>query len=118
MTKIGERYWTEADSSLPNKYDTSSGIKGTSYPNIQAPHKQNPNSPSFSRFEIFPHTQTFFGKPDPLYSTQFSDLFVPYLVLNMQTGQPNPQSMINENISGKVVLDTTAQKCFSSINSI
>ena len=63
MTKIDDRYWIETGSfihsSLPNKTDTSSGIKGTSFPYIHAPHTQNPHNPSLSRFELFPHTQTF-----------------------------------------------------------
>ena len=69
---------------------------------------QNPNNPSLSRFEIYPTAQTFCGKPDPLYSTQYSDLFVTYTDgFNMQTGQPNPHSMIDENISGKTLLDNS-----------
>ena len=28
----------------------------------------------------------------------------------MHTGKPNPQSMINENISGKIVLDNSNNK--------
>ena len=63
MTKIDDRYWIEADSfihsSLPIKTDTSPGIKGTSFPYIHSPHSQNPHNPSLSRFELFPHTQTF-----------------------------------------------------------
>ena len=63
MTTINDRYWNETDSfphsSLPNKTDTSSGIKGASFPYIHAPHTQNPHNPSLSRFELFPHTQTF-----------------------------------------------------------
>ena len=35
----------------------------------------------------------------------------------MHTGQPNPHSMIDENISGNIVLDTSNNKCiFSAIN--
>ena len=74
MTKIDDIYWIETDSfihsSLPKKSDTSYGIKGTSFPYIHVPHTQNPQNPSLS------HTQTFCGKPEPLNTTQHSDLFV------------------------------------------
>ena len=71
------------------------------------PYIQNPNNPFLSRFEVFPNAQTFCCKPDRLYSTQYSDLFVTYTDgFNMHTGQPNPQSMNNEDISGKIVLDS------------
>ena len=105
MTKIDDRYWIETDSfvhsSLPNKTDTSSGIKGTSFPYIHAPHTKNPHNPGLSRFELFPHTQTFCGKLEPLYTTQYSDLFVTYQEgFNMHTGQPNPHFIINEYNTG------------------
>ena len=122
MTKIDDRFWIETDSfihsSLPNKTDTSSAIKGTSFPYIHAPHTQNPHNPSLSRFECFPHTQTFCGKPEPLYNTQYSDLFVTYQEgFNLHTGQPSPQSIINEYISGKLVLDsTTKHYVFPALN--
>ena len=48
----------------------TSGFKGTSYPYENAPPPQSPHSPSLSRFEVFPIAETFFGKPEPLYSTQ------------------------------------------------
>ena len=102
MTKIDDPF---IQSSLPNKSDISYGIKGTSFPYNRAPHTENPHIPSFSRFEVFPHTQTFLGKHEPLYSTQYSDLFVTYQEgFNMHTGKPNPQSMNNEYISGKILL--------------
>ena len=114
MTEINARYWIETDSfshsSLPNKTDTSSGMKGTSLPYIHAPHTQNPHTASLSRFELFPHTQTFCGKPEPLYTTQYSDPFVTFQEgFNMHTGQPNPQSIINEYFSGKILLDSTTK---------
>ena len=101
MTKKDDRNWIETDcfihSSLQNKTDTSSGIKETSFPYIHATHSQNLHNPSLSHFEIFPHTQTFCGKPGPLYTTQYSDLSVTYQEgFNMHTGQPNPQSILNE----------------------
>ena len=76
MNKTDDRYWIETDSfinsSLPKKSDTSYGTKGTSFPYIYAPLTQNPHNPSLSRFDLFPHTQTFCGKPEPLYYTIFS----------------------------------------------
>ena len=87
------------------KPKTTSGIKGTEHPHVYAPHTQHPNNPSLSRFEVFPTAQTFCCKPDPLYSTQYSDLFVTYTDgFNMHTGQPNPHPMIDEYTSGKIVL--------------
>ena len=110
MTKIDDRYWIETDSfvhsATPKKSPSFDGIKGTSYPHVRAPHTETPHNPSLSRFEIFPTANTFCGKPEPLYSTQYSDLFVTYTEgFNMHTGQPNPTSIINEYISGKIVLD-------------
>ena len=101
MNKINDRYWIETDSfihsSLPNKSDTSFGIKGTSFPYILAPDTKTPHNPSLSRFELFLHTQSFCGKLEPLYTTQYADLFVTYQEgFNMHTGQPNRQSIINE----------------------
>ena len=114
MTKIDDRYWIETrsfiHSSVPNKSDTTFGIKGTSFPYIHPPHTQNPHKPSLSRIELFPHTQTFYGKLEPLYTTQNSYLFVTYQEgFNLHTGQPNPQPIINEHISGKIVLASTTQ---------
>ena len=110
MTKIDDRYWIETDSfvhsATPKKSPSFDGIKGTSYPHVRAPHTETPHNPSLSRFEVFPTANTFCGKPEPLYSTQYSDLFVTYTEgFNMHTGQPNPTSIINEYISGKIVLD-------------
>ena len=122
MTKIEDRYWIGTDSfvhsSHSTKHDATSGIKGTAHPYVHAPHTQNPNNPSYSRFEVYPNAQTFCGKPDPLYSTQYSDLFVTDTDgFNMHTGQPNPQSMINENISGKIVLGNSNTKfIFPALN--
>ena len=121
MTKSEGRYWIETDSfvhsSLPTKPKTS-GIKGTAHPYVHAPLTQNPNNPSLSRFEVFPTARTFCGKPDPLYSTQCSDLFVTYTDgFNMHTGQPNLQSMNNEHISYEVVLDKSNTKLvFPTLN--
>ena len=80
MTRIEDRYWIETDSfvysSHSTKSDATSAIKGTAHPHINAPHTQNLNNPSLSRFEVFPNAQTFRGKPDPLHSTHYSVLFV------------------------------------------
>ena len=118
MTKIEDRYWIVQSedgffvhSPHSVKPKTTSGNKGTEHPDVYAPHTQHPNNPSLSRFEVFPTAQTFCGKPDPLYSTQFSDLFVTYTDgFNLHTGQPNSHSMIDEYISGKIVLDTSSNK--------
>ena len=109
MPKTEERYWIEKDyfvhSSHSTKPDATTGIRGTTHPYVHAPHTQDPNNSCLLRFEVFPNDQTFCGKPDPFYSTQYFDLFVTNTNgFNMHTGQPNPQSMINEYISGKIVL--------------
>ena len=97
---------------LKKKPETTSGFKGTAHPYVHAPHITNPNNPRLSRFEVFSNAQTFCGKHDPLCSTQNSDLFVTYTDgFKMHTGQPNPQSMISEYISGgKIVLDNYNNK--------
>ena len=116
MTKIEDhRYWIETDSFVHSphsiKPETTSGIEGTARPYVHAPHTQHPNNPSFSRFEVNPSAQTFCGNPDPLYSTQSSDLFVTYTDgFNMHPGQPNPHSMSDEYISGKIILDNSNNK--------
>ena len=122
MTKIEDRYWIEIDSFVHSPHSvkpkTSSGIKSTVHPYISATHTQNPNNPSLSRFEVYPTAQTFCGKPAPLYSTQYSDFFVTYTDgFNMHTGQPNPHSMIDDNIFGKIVLDNSNNKfVFPALN--
>ena len=121
MTKIEDRYWIGTDSSVHSSHSTksdTSGVKGTAHPYIHPPHTQNPNNPSLSRFEVFLNAQTFCGKPDPLYSTQYSDIFVTYTNgFNMKTGQPNTQFIINEYISGKIVLDNSNNKfTFPALN--
>ena len=72
---------------------------------------------NFQNDQIFPNAQIFYGEPDPLYSTQYSDLFVTYANgFNMHTGQPN-QSIFNEYISGKIVLDNSNNKIkFPALN--
>ena len=116
MTKIEDRYWIETDSfvhsSYPTKLDPTSGSKRISYPCVHAPHTQNPHNPSLARFEVFPNAQKLCGKPQPLYSAQYFDLFITYTDgFIMHTGQPNPQSMINEYICGKIVSNTFNNKC-------
>ena len=70
MTKIDDRYWTETDlfihSSLPNNSDTSYGvlipIKGTSF--------------SYAQNQVFHVLNSFhILKLEPLFSTQYIDLF-------------------------------------------
>ena len=121
-TTFQDRYCIETDtfvhSSHSTKPEATSGIRGTVHRHVHAPHKQNPNNPSLSRFEIFPNAQTFCGKPEPLCSTQYSDLFVTYTDgFNVHTGQANPQSMNNEDISGKNVIDNSNNKLiFRALN--
>ena len=105
--KIEDRYWIESVSFVHSSHSTrpeaTSGIKGTAHPHIHAPRTQNPNNPSLSCFEVFPNAQIFCGKPGPLFSTQYSDLFETYTDgFNMHTEEPNPQSLINECILVKV----------------
>ena len=122
MTKIQDRYWLETDSFVHSSHsikpEAAPGLKGTIHSHVHAPHTQNPNNPSLSRFEVFPNAQSFCGKPDPLYCTQYSDLFVTCTDgFSMHTGQPNPQSMVNEYISGKIVLDNSNNKnVFPALN--
>ena len=122
MTKIEDRYWIETNSFVNSPHSikpkTTSGIKGTEHPNVYAPHTQHPNNPSLSRFEVIPTAQPFCCKPDPLYSTQYSDLFVTHTDgFKMHTGQPNPHSMIDDYISGKIVLDSSNNKfIFPALN--
>ena len=92
MTKIQDRFWIETDtfvhSSRSTKPEATSGIKGSKHPHVHAPHTQKPNSPSLSRFEIISNTQTLSGKPEPLYSTQYSDLcLIQMLLLCIQDNQ-------------------------------
>ena len=115
MTKIEDRYLIETDSFVHSSHSTkpeaTSDIEGTAHPYVHAPHTQNPNSPSRSHFEVYPKAQTFCGKPDPRYSTEYSDLFVTYTYgFNMHTVHTNPRSMNNEYISGKIVLDNSNNK--------
>ena len=120
MTKIEDRYWIETDSFVHSPHSikpkTTFGFKGTAHPYVHAPHTQHPNNPSLSRFEVYP--QTISSKPDPLYSTQYSDLYVTYTDgFNMHTGQPNPHSMIDEYFSGKIISDISNNKfVFPALN--
>ena len=67
---------------------------------------------------MFSNAHNFCGEPEPLYSTQYSDLFVTYTEgFNMHTGQPNPTSIINEYISGKLVINHSNNKyVFPALN--
>ena len=109
MTRIKDRYWIETDtfietSNITQKLQTE-GIQGTKYPNIKTPQSKVSN-PSLSRFEIYPIAQTFCGKPEPLFSTQYDDIFVTYLDgFDMNTGLPKPHSIIDQTISGNIKYD-------------
>ena len=114
MTGIKDRYWIETnnfiDSSNMTRHLQTEGIKGTKYPNVKTPQSTVDN-PSLSRFEIFSFAQTFCGKPEPLFSTQYEDIFVTYLDgFDMNTGQPKPHSIIGQNISGKIQFDDSNNK--------
>ena len=111
MTRIKDRYWIGTDkfidSSNITKHLQTEGIKGTKYPNVKTPQSTVGN-PSLSRFEIYPIAQTFCGKPEPLFSTQYEDIFVTYLDgLDMNTGQPKPHSIIYQNTSRKIQFDNS-----------
>ena len=119
MSTNEDKYWIETDSfvnsSIPNKSDTTQGIKGTHFPYVYAPHAQNPQNPTLSRFEVFPHAQTFCSEPDLLYATVSSDLFVTYTKgFNMHTGLPNPHSVLNEYILRKISSRSSKKQCLSS----
>ena len=122
MTKIEDRNRIETDSFVHSPHSikpkTTSGIKGTEHPYVRAPHTQHPKIQIFHVLKSFPQLKLFCGKPDPHFSTQYSDLFVTYTDgFNMHTGQPNPLSMIDDYISGKIVLDTSINKfIFPALN--
>ena len=122
MTRIKDRYWIETDtfieaSNITQKFQTE-GIQGTKFPNVKTP--QSPvDNPSLSRFEIYPIAQTFCGKPDPLYSTQYEDIFLTYLDgFDMNTVQPRPPSMIDQRISGQIQYDNTKKVYITCIKYI
>ena len=121
MTRIKDRYWIETDnfidSSNITKHLQTEGIKGTKYPNVKT-SQSTVDNPSLSRFEINPIAQIFCGKPEPLYSTQYGDIFVTYLDgFDMNTGQPKPHSIIDQNISGKIQFDKSNQNyIFPALN--
>ena len=121
MTRIKDRYWIETDNFIESSNITqrlqNEGIQGTKYPNVKPPQTTVDN-PSLSRFEIYPIAQTFCGKPEPLYSTQYDDIFVTYLDgFDMNNEQPRPHSIIDQNIRGRIQFDTSNQKCiFPALN--
>ena len=121
MTRIKNRYWIETNNFMESSNITrnlqNEGIKGTKYPNVKTPHSTVDN-PSLSRFEIYPIAQTFCGRPQTLYIAQYDDIFVTYLDgFDMNNGQPRPHSIIDQNISGKIQLDTSNQKyIFPALN--
>ena len=121
MTTIKDRYWIETNNFIKSSNITQNlqndRIKGTKHTNVKTPHSTVDN-PSLSRFDIYPIAQTFCGKPEPLYSTQYDDIFVTYLDgFDMINGQPRPHSLIDQNISGKIQLDASNQKyVFPALN--
>ena len=82
MTRYKDRYWIETDNFIESSNFTQNlqteGIQGTNHPNVKTPESTVEN-PSLSRFETSPIGQTFCGKPEPLYSTQYEDIFATYL---------------------------------------
>ena len=111
---IGRMTWIETDNFIESSNITqnfqSEGIQGTEYPNVKTP-KSTVENPSLSQFEIYPIAQTFRGKPEPLFSTQYEDIFVTNLDgFDMNSGQPIPHSIIDQKISGKNQFDTSNQK--------
>ena len=121
MTRIKDRYWIETDNFIESSNITThfqtEGIKGTKYPNVKTPISTVDN-PSLSRFEIYPIAQTSCGKPERRFSTQYDDIFVNYLDgFDMNTGQPKPHSIIDQNICGKIQFDNCNQKyIFPALN--
>ena len=114
MTRIKDRYWIKTDNFIESSNITQNlqneGIKATLYPNVKTPQSTVDN-PSRSRFEIYPVAQTFCEKPEPLYSTQYDDIFDTYLDgFDMDNGQPRPHSIIDQNISGRMQFATSNQK--------
>ena len=114
MTRIKNRYWIETNNFIESSNITQNlhtgGIHGIKYPNVKAP-KSTIDNPSPSQFEIYPIAQTFCGKPEPLYSRQYDDIFVTYLDgFDMNNGQPKPHSIIDQKIGGKIQFDTSNQK--------
>ena len=85
---------------------------------MHAPYSHNSHNPSLWRFEVLPHAQTSCGKPEPPYSTQWSDVVVKYKEsFKAQTWQLNPQSTFNEYITGNLVLNTSNnQYVFSALD--
>ena len=84
MSKINNRYWLETEHFFNESYLPHT--PPTNYSDSQ-------DKSRFSRFEIYPNTNTFCNKPTPLHSTQYPDLFVTYKEgFNMNTGKRNPSS--------------------------
>ena len=114
MTRIKDRYWIETDNFIDSsnvaKHLQTEGIKGTKYPNVKTPQSTVDN-PSLSRFEIYPIAQTFCGKPEPVFSTQYEEILVTHLDnFDMNTGQPKPHLIKDQNISGKIQFDNSNKK--------
>ena len=121
MTRIKDRYFKETDIFIESSNITQNlqteGIQGTKYPIVKTPQLSVDN-PSLSQVEIYPIAQTFCGKPEPLYATQFEDIFVTYLDgFDMNNGQPRPHSITDQKLSAKIQFDTSNQKyIFPALN--
>ena len=112
--KNEDRHWIETDNFIESSNITQNlqieRIKRTKYPNVKTPQSTVDNT-SLSQFQIYPIAQTFCGKLEPLYSTQYDDIFVTYLDgFDMNNGQTRPHSIRDQNISGRIQFDTSNQK--------
>ena len=121
MRRIKDRYWIETDNFIESSNITpnlqTEVIQGTKYPDVKTPQSTVDN-PNLSRFEIYTIAQTFCGKPEPLYSTQYDNIFGTYLDgFDMSNGQPRPHSITDHKIRGKIQFDTSNQKyLFPALN--
>ena len=117
MARIKDRYWIETDNFIESSNITQNlqteGIQGTKCPNVKTPQSTVEN-PSLSRFEIYPIAQTFCGKPEPLYSTQYEDIFFTYLdSFDMNNGQSRPHSIIDQKLVEKYKLILLIKNIYS-----
>ena len=67
---------------------------------------------------MYPIAQTFCGKPEPLSSTQYEDIFVTYIDgFDMNNGRPRRHSILDQKLSGKIQFDTSNKKyIFPALN--
>ena len=122
MTKIEDRYWIETDSfvhsSFPKKATSKMVLKVlpilTSVLHILKLHI----IPVFHVLKCFPTHIPFVENLNLYILPNTLTFFVTYTQgFNMHTGQPNPTSIINEYISGKLVLNHSNNKyVFPALN--